>query len=134
MWFFPDARYYESKWLFTVESGFPHSSYILSENYYDVRKLPLAEMGKFITLNCSGIAVLELKNHDYRWGLKSDKESDDYHIKYRESYKQLLRYWKLSWYLPEDKMLFDMTFSEFVCEYKFPLPEHNDSDIYFYKS
>jgi len=127
-WYFPDARVnYNSpthRYVYTIQSGFPYCSYIRIDQDSSHHNSRLVKYQQCITLQCQHAVVVDTINNDYRYS-RSKKE----YLSYDDFWGQTNRYWCLHFVTESDKLLFDLTFSNDVCEFIDVFPEHQDCVI-----
>ena len=117
-WFFRDAhRGIYDKWNYSLESGFPFSSWMLVDRYGIT--LPRVDMQQCVSQRCQGIVYVTVVDNSYRYSWRNKS-----YYTYDDMWMQSLRYNRFNFQLAEDKMIFDMQFGDCLCEPISCLPEH----------
>lgn len=117
-WFFRDAyKGSYNRWTYTIESSFGFSSYLLAYQY-GVNP-PYVDMQQCVSQRCQGLVYVTEQDNSYRY---TYKQKDFY--TYDDFWLQSLRYFRFNFQLAEDKMIFDLEFSDWLTQPLQCLPEH----------
>lgn len=119
-WFFRDAsKNMHNRWIYTLESGFPCTSWMQVERYG--KSLPLVDIQQSVSQRCQGIVYVTEVDNSYRYSYKNQA-----YYTYNDMWTQDLRYYQFNFQLHEDKMLFDLRFGDWLCQPITCLPEHEN--------